>query len=225
MDYLLPSLGILALLTVISVAIKDKNEFLKYILFGGMMFVVLGYTSYLVWSTISTNMTSLTKGPVHYHADFQIWNCGEMVDLIDPKGWDNKIGTPILHEHNDGRIHVEGPVLDYQDISLGQFFKVVGGEFEDDSLTVPINNGQVKMENGKLCNNKPASVQVFVLKTEGNTVTQQKLTDPGSYVLSPHSQVPPGDCIIIEFDELKGKTDKICNFHKIKIDKGELYGR
>lgn len=231
MDFLLPSLGILTLLTIFSVVIKEKSEFLKYILFGAMTLIIVAYTGNLIWSTVSVNMASVTKGPVHYHADFQIWNCGEMVDLIDPKGWDNKIGTPLLHEHNDGRIHVEGPVLDYQEISLGNFFKVVGGELIGNSLMVPTNNGPVKMESGGVCDNQPGQLQVFVyktslrsddLETEGNTFTQQKLVDPQSFVLSPHSQIPPGDCIIIEFNTLKEKTDKICNFYKVKIDKGEL---
>ena len=183
---------------------------MKVFSFSLIVIVVLAVTGYLVWSTISLNIRSVTKGPVHYHADFEIYNCGEKVDLADPTGWDNKVGTSLFHEHNDSRIHVEGPVLDYKDISLGQFFKVVDG---------------LPLESGIECNSYPGVVQVFVYKTEGNTFYQEKITDYANYVLSPYSSIPPGDCIIIELDREKDKTEHICNFYKIAIQKGELIER
>lgn len=221
MEFLLPALGALVFLTVISLITRDKSEILKYILFGGMLTVIVGYTGYLTWSTISVNITSITKGPVHWHADFQIWNCGQRVDLIDPTGLDNKIGTSLLHEHNDNRMHVEGPVLDYKEISLGTFFKVTGGNMKERSLSIPTNNGLLTMANGSECNGQMAEVQVFVYSTKGNTFEQQKLINPWDYVLSPYSGVPPGDCIIVELDKLKEKTDKICIFYQIAKEKGE----
>ena len=223
MEFLLPALGILAFLTVISLIIKEKSETLKYVLFGGMLTVIVGYTAYLAWSTISVNTRSITKGPVHWHADFQIWDCGQRVDLINPTGLDNKIGTSLLHEHNDERIHVEGPVLDYKDITLGNFFKVIGGNMEDGSLSVPTNNGLLTMVSGSECNGQMAEVQVFVYNTKGNTFRQQKLINPWDYVLSPHSSIPPGDCIIVERDKSKEKTDKICTFYEIAKKKGEIH--
>ena len=195
---------------------------MKPFLFGAIVTIVLGITGYLIWSTISTNIKSKTGGPVHWHADFEIWNCGEKIDIIDPKGWDNKVGTPLFHEHSDGRIHVEGPVMDYSEISLGQFFRVIGGELASSSLSTPVNNGLVIMENGTKCGGETGEVQVLVYKTEGKTFFQEKLVDPASYILSPHSKVPPGDCIIIEFDKKKDKTDKICNFYEVAIQKGEI---
>lgn len=179
----------------------------KYFLFGAIVTLVLSITAYLIWSTIATNASSVTGGPVHYHADFEIWNCGQKVDLIDPQGWSNKIGTPILHEHNDGRIHVEGPVLNYKDITLGKFFEVVGG---------------FPLESAVECNGYPAVVQVFVYKTKGDTFYQEKIADYANYVLSPYPSIPPGDCIIIEFDKPKTRTDKLCNFYQVAKEKGEL---
>lgn len=214
--------GVLTFLVIISLIFKDKSEILKYFLFGGMVIVILGYTGYLIWSTIAINTASVTGGPVHYHADFEIYNCGQKVDLIDPKGWDNKVGTPLLHEHNDNRIHVEGPVLDYKDISLGNFFKVVGGNLKRGSLMIPTNSGVVNMEDGDLCNGMEGNLQVFVYRTQGKSVSQEKLSDPANYVLSSQPKVPPGDCIIIELDRPKEKTDKICTFYDISIKKGEL---
>lgn len=216
------ALGVLAILTILSLLIREKSEFLKWILFSSITLTVIFNSSYLVWSTLLINQESKTKGPVHWHGDFEIWNCGQKVDIIDPKGLENKVGTPIFHEHGDNRIHVEGPVLDYQEISLRQFFKVVGGSMSNQILVVPTNNGQVAMEKGLGCNGE---LQVFVFKTEGNTFHQQKLDDSTSYVLSPYSKVPPGDCIIIEFDKVKKKTDKLCNLYQIAKDKGEISER
>jgi hypothetical protein len=193
----------------------------KVFAFGLIVAIVLGVTGYLIWSTVSINIKSVTGGPVHYHADFEIWNCGQKVDLIDPRGLDNKVGTPLLHEHNDNRIHIEGPVLDNKDISLGNFFKVVGGSMET-SIKVPTNNGLITLEDGK-CNGEFAEPQVFVYKTEGKTFSQERLINPKDYVISAYSSVPPGDCIIIELDKPKEKTDKICTFLKIAREKGELY--
>lgn len=195
---------------------------MKAVLFGLIVVVVLGITGYLVWETISSNIKSVTGGPVHYHADFQIWNCGEKMDLVDPKGLDNKVGTAVFHEHNDNRIHVEGPVLDYKDLSLGEFFRVVGGKLDRDSLTVPVSSGMVNMESGTMCKGVPGNLQVFVYRTEGKTFYQEKLQDPVRYVLSPYSTIPPGDCIIFEFGPPKDKTDKICTFYEVAIKKGEL---
>ena len=180
---------------------------MKYFLFGAIVTLVLSITTYLIWSTIAKNVGSVTGGPVHYHADFQIWNCGEKVDLIDPEGFDNKVGTALFHEHNDNRIHVEGPILDYKNITLGKFFEVIGG---------------LPLESAVECNGYPGVVQVFVYQTEGNTFYQEKIADWANYVLSPHSSIPPGDCIIIELDRSKDKTDKICNFYQIAKEKGEL---
>lgn len=195
---------------------------MKAFLFILIVSIVVGVTGYLVWSTVSVNMKSVTKGPVHYHADFEIYNCGEKIDLIDPQGWDNKIGTPLLHEHNDNRIHVEGPVIDYKDINLGNFFKVVGGGLGSETLKIPTNTGLVNMESGNICNGEIAYLQVFVYSTNDGNFSQEKLEDPASYVLSPHSKVPPGDCIIIELDREKEKTDHLCTFYEIAIQKGEI---
>ena len=223
MEFLLPALGILAFLTVISLIIKEKSETLKYVLFGGTLTVIVGYTAYLAWSTISVNTRSITKGPVHWHADFQIWDCGQRVDLINPTGLDNKIGTSLLHEHNDERIHVEGPVMDYQGITLGNFFKVVGGNMEEGLLSIPTNNGLLTMSSGSDCNGQMTRLQVFVYSTKDEIFKQQKISNPWDYVLSPHSGIPPGDCIIVELDKLKDKTDKICTFYEIARQKGEIH--
>ena len=100
----------------------QKNERMKWILFLGIVIPVLLATAYSAGTTIYLNRNSATGGPVHWHADFEIWKCGQKIDLLDPTGLSNRIGTPVFHEHGDDRIHVEGVVMNLEDVSLHHFF-------------------------------------------------------------------------------------------------------
>ena len=95
---------LLVLLSTISLKVKSAGSNLKKILFLGFVVVTISCALLLASLTIYLNAQSVSKGPVHHHADFEIWRCGEEVELLDPKGFSNKIGTPTLHEHNDKRI-------------------------------------------------------------------------------------------------------------------------
>ena len=54
-------------------------------------------------------------------------------------------------------------------------------------------------------------------------MVQEKLTDYEDYILAPQSLVPPGDCIIIEFDKYKESTDNLCESYRIALERGDLY--
>ncbi|MCA9349121.1 hypothetical protein KC878_03180, partial [Candidatus Saccharibacteria bacterium] len=79
--------------------------------------------------------------------------------------------------------------------------------------------------NGESCSGnadaQPAEVQVFVYRfdKDNDTYSQTKLDDPANYVYSPYSNVPPGDCIIFEFDSPKDFTDKLCLQYGLKDTK------
>ncbi|TSC65794.1 MAG: hypothetical protein CEO21_330, partial [Microgenomates group bacterium Gr01-1014_80] len=142
------------------------------------------------------------------------------------EGLSNKVGTEVIHEHNDNRIHIEGVLLDPHNAEVSHFFELIGGELHNDHINVPTDKGIVSLQNGQTCPDQtPATLQVFVYKTQGDTFSQTKLSDPEAYIISPHSQVPPGDCIIIEFGPVREKTDKLCNFYKVAVQKGDLYER
>lgn len=214
---------ILAILVLVSIFIKQKSEALKFWLFGAMVLVILANTVYLAGSTIYLNQVSTTKGPVHWHADFEIWNCGQLIELKNPEGLSNKVGSETVHEHNDQRIHIEGVVLDPKQASLRYFFQELGGGIDNEHLTVSTEQGMLDMDNGQVCpDGSSASLQVFLYKTQGNTFSQTKLENPQDYMISPHGQVPPGDCIIFEFGPGKPKTNKLCNFYRVAKEKGEL---
>ncbi len=222
---------LIAMCTAFSLFLYHDKRFKKYKkhLFLGMVIPALIATGYLTYGTIYLNIISESGGPVHWHADFEVWKCGEKLDPHDPTGLSNRIGTPLFHEHNDFRIHVEGVVLEKKDVNLGHFFKVIGGELTKDKMHMPlINNQEVTVNNGDTCNGKPAKLQTFVYRVTNPSYVkdwdfvQQKIENFPEYVLAPYAYVPPGDCIIVEFDEEKEKTDKICETYKVAKQRGEL---
>ncbi len=195
--------------------------------------IIVSVTGYLSIATISLNMISETKGPVHWHADFEAYKCGEKLNLIDPKGLSNKIGTPVFHEHNDDRMHVEGVVVEKGHVSLGEFIETVGGKLEKGYFELPTNTGNVAARDFEYCDENEGMLQVFLYRVTNPDPTKKsgfiyelvKLEDYENYVLSPYFNVPPGDCIIIEFDKPKETTERICETYRIAIEKGELSGR
>ena len=219
---------IAVILVAYSISQKDKSEGTKAFLFLGIAMPVVIATLHSAGSTVYLNLVSETKGPVHWHADFEVWDCSQKIDLIDPKGFSNRVGTPLFHEHGDDRMHVEGVVVKKKDVDLHTFLEAVGGSISEDYLYVPTNSGHVEMSNGDLCNGRQGKLQVFLYKvndlhnTKNWAYGQQKLENFEDYILSPYEVVPPGDCIIIEFDSEKEKTDKMCETYKIAIERGEL---
>jgi len=175
------------LVLIIILLHKAMNEFIKKAVYILLVAVISVVTFYLIITTLHLNIISITKGPVHWHADFEIWVCGKQIKIAEPKGFSNKQGTDLMHAHDDDRIHVEGVITDDKQASLGAFFYAVGGSLSSDGLKVPTNNGLVSYHEGDKCNEKPAKLYVFV---NGNTIE-----NPSAYVISPYEKVPPGDRI------------------------------
>jgi hypothetical protein len=218
---------ILALLVVLTLRKKQHSQDFKQFLFSAILIFVAAPTLYITAATVYKNVVSASNGPVHWHADFEIWNCGQQVNLKDPDGrLSNKIGTATLHEHNDNRIHVEGVAQLLHDASLGEFFHVVGGELTSTSVTIPTNAGPLPLTNGSICGNGlEGKLQVFVYQTDQEGYyMQKKLTDPQNYVISPYTNVPEGDCVIVEFGQEKDKTEHLCRSYDVAKYNGTLKG-
>lgn len=214
---------LLIILAFVSLAIKQKSATLKKVLFLGFVLITVLCTLFLAGATIYLNVVSISGGPIHHHADFAIYKCGEELDLEDPVGVSNKVGTSTVHEHNDKRIHIEGVIVSELDASLGNFFRSTGGNFENNKLTIPGHTGQAVLKNGDSCDNvQNAQLQVFLFKVEGDNFRQAKLNDAKNYIISAEQNVPPGDCIIIELDKLKDKTDKLCQSFDAAVQTGKL---
>jgi hypothetical protein len=225
--------ALVALFTVLALTHKkDKwpRPFVKWILFLGIALPVVVATLWSAGTTIYVNTQSETGGPVHWHADVEIWDCGEMVDIIDPTGLSNRVGSPVFHEHNDNRIHVEGVVSDYADVSLSEFFRLIDGELHGGHLIVPTDNGVLDVEDGDVCDGGEGEVQVFLYRVTNPdekvewAYTQEKLERFDDYLFAPYSTVPPGDCLIVEFDVPKEQTDKLCSSYELAMQLGEMHG-
>lgn len=172
---------------------SKMDEMAKKLVYSLLLIVVVLVSVYLAVTTIHTNLASSTKGPVHWHADYEIWVCGQKLSLPEPKGISNEQGTDLMHSHNDNRIHVEGALADKRQASLGAFFQAVGGYLSDDEIKVPTDEGLITSHNGDLCGGQPAKLYVFV---NGSIVN-----DPAYYVIAPYGAVPPGDKIKFIFTE------------------------
>lgn len=67
--------------------------------------------------------------------------------------------------------------------------------------------------NGMPCvDGKKTALQVFAYSYDkiNGTYSQEKLSDPNSYIISPERDVPPGDCLIIEYGQVKDTTERLC---------------
>ena len=226
--YVLIASAILALFVIYSIHAYKRPHFTetkKIVLFLGIIIPVILTTVYIVGGTVYLNSISVSKGPVHWHADFEIYGCYDRIDLIEPKGLSNRVGTAVLHEHGDNRLHVEGVVVNMADIELGELFEILGGTLTEDELTVPTEEYVADFKKGDKCNGEEGKVQVFLYKLVNGEIIQEKLDDFREYVLSPYFTVPPGDCLIIEFSPEKEKTSHMCETYKIAIEKGAVsYG-
>jgi len=173
---------------------KQMSELTKKVSYFLVAAIALLVTLYLVLTTLHLNINSETKGPVHWHADFEIWVCGKEVSLAKPQKFlSNKQGTDLMHAHTDQRIHVEGVITDMKQASLGAFFYAVGGSISSDGIKVPIDEGLIAVHDGDKCNEQPARLYVFV---NGNLIE-----NPKDYAIAPFEKIPPGDRIKFVFTE------------------------
>lgn len=213
-------------------------------LFTLIVLITVITTLVLGTATVAHNINSPTAGPVRWGTDYQIWACGNQLDLRNPRGLlGDRTGTPTLYEKNDGRIHYDGtPDSLPDDASLGKFMQVVGGEISDSSLVVPLNDDDgfigtpatpdqvesyiktnrdgisASFVNDQFCGGEKAEVQAFVYtySETSKTYIQSKLIHPATYELSHTNTSPPGDCVIIEFAPPKDKTDHLCASYGVR---------
>lgn len=219
---------LIAIFTLLCLIIHNKGESMKKFLFYGFTTATLLPTLFFTISTVYVNVVSETKGPVHWHLDFKIYSCGEELELIGPDGrFENKVGTPTFHHHVDKRIHVEGVVVDRNDVLLDDFFRVIGGKLVTDSLTIPSTEGLVTLRNGDTCpGSGKAVLQAFLYRVDENDKTKATLIKLGDdfpkHLMHPEASVPPGDCVVFEFGAPMETTDNLCDFWKIAEEKGDV---
>lgn len=93
-------------------------------------------------------------------------------------------------------------------------------------ITTADHGQELAVSNGDLCGTEEAELQVFVYHyVDSENYYQEKLTDPLTYVIADESVVPPGDCVIVEFDVSKDRTDKLCSqYGVIDAERCEAFG-
>ncbi len=222
---------LLVILVAYSIKTKPRKEKIKRILFWSIVALAVGSNLYLAGMTLYTNSVSPTGGPVHWHTDYEVWNCGVQLDMIDPTGIDNRVGTWEVHEHNDQRMHIEGTILDMEQATFHHFFEIVGGELDETGMTFPSVNGDVFMPRTGECNGEQAELQAYLYRVidpqnaKNWTYEQTKIAYPFDVIMAPYSNVPPGDCVIIEYGPVNESTDKRCASYDSAENRGEFNGR
>jgi len=218
-SFIIYTAALLAILSIMFFFRKEYGKKEKKILFLLVTVPVVLSTLYLGVSTIYENVTSITKGPIHWHADYHVYVCGEKQDLVNPKFPRNKVGTPLFHEHDDDRMHVEGTVSDWHEISLGHYFEVIGGILETGHLAMPTNDGYVEVRDGDSCpDGSTGTLKVYI--------NGRKTEDYTEYVIYPNPYVPPGDCIMYIFDSSDSPTtDRLCESWEVKGWNYDSYSR
>ncbi len=188
-------LASLIALALASILLRKKLKVLhKRYIFAVIAAIIISVTSFLVFTTVYANYFSVSGGPVHWHADYEVWICGERMQMQESKGLENKIGTSVFHHHNDNRIHVEGVVMNLEDIALGEFFETIGGRLTNESLEIILLDDSVKeVRNGDSCGGVPGKLSMFVDEEEN--------FDFDRFIIAPYGTVPPGNFINITFGD------------------------
>jgi hypothetical protein len=121
-----------------------------------------------------------SEGQVHWHADLEIILCGKPYSLPTPSEGSLHgqafLGEPLLHIHEDKRIHIEGTVQQPEDITLGKFMEAIGLTFKDDQL--------LDKKNGDNCDNTPGKIRLKANNKESTALSNQVIKDGDTYQLT-----------------------------------------
>ncbi len=85
----------------------------------------------------------------------------------------------------------------------------------------------LSLVNGDSCGDtESGELQIFRYRLgANNTYVQEKMETSKNVVIRDESEVPPGDCYIIEFDRAKDYTDKLCEQYGVRdIKRCEEFG-
>lgn len=231
--------GIILTLIIFALIFENRTSKLQTPIFTAIIVATIATSGIIMACSLYLAKSSAVGGTVAWQADFQIWACGNRIELRDPQSlYSNKIGSPTLHEHNDGKMHFEGTPIELpEDFSLGKFMSVIGGKITGTALDVPLNDsgyfingfapapelaagfvhaepaGKIAMfSSGEVCGSQPAAVQAFVYRYNSQTAkySQTKLANLANYEPTHANQNQKPDCVIIEFSPQKDRTSYIC---------------
>src|SRR5690606_17883313 len=134
---------------------------------------------------------------------------------------DDRIGIPLNKDSDNWFALAKNDKLD-GDKQYPENFSLAtgGGEWIEQTDKGPV----LGLRNGNRSSGRdeaPAEVQVFVYRynKENDTYSQTKLTKPTDYLMRDEAIVPPGDCVIVEYDQPKERTDKLCQQYGVRDSK------
>lgn len=111
-------------------------------------------------SVLNTAGLNFPLGNIHWHAIPTIEICGEQKPIPTPIG-NTHLGSPLLHTHEDAKIHIEGTVSNPSQITLGGFMSNIGLKFNEKQL--------LDKKNGDACaNGQQGKVTLIVNGTEND---------------------------------------------------------
>ncbi|MBS3145475.1 hypothetical protein J4414_01600 [Candidatus Woesearchaeota archaeon] len=165
-----------------------KGRKIKNIALLAVILLILGGIAYLIFGSIKENSPITgaaigddselfpTKGQIHWHADLDVEICGEKQDLPNPFG-NEHLGSPLLHTHDDERIHVEGSVRKASDITLEKYLSNIGVKNDREERDI------LKTKDGDLCKGKEGKWALLVNGKEDERFLDYSIRDGDRYLL------------------------------------------
>ncbi|MDY6778721.1 MAG: hypothetical protein SVU32_08715 [Candidatus Nanohaloarchaea archaeon] len=161
-QYVLPVMGagfvlMLALAGISVFKEEGLDDRGKSVLMALFLVVILVPTVFAIGSYVHRTMTSWSGGELHYHADYEVVVQTDegyrTLDLVDPSEFckrtrhestymcrlNDRTGSTAYHEHDDGRIHLEGTFRQREDATLAAYFETFAGELSNTRLVYPTN--------------------------------------------------------------------------------------
>lgn len=124
----------------------------------------------------------------------------------------NSIGIPLDSNELDWYAQGEQTDGDPQNLYSVELLR----NYVKQSTELPV----MELKNGAKCQSGEAGeLQIFVYRFNkaDKTYFQEKLYQPSAYVMSQNSSLgPPSDCVIVEFDKPKDRTDKLCEQYGVR---------
>ena len=183
LQYALYGAGVICFLSLTAVAFYHlMGKTAKKYMFTIMSLVIIGFTAFLVSTSLYQNYVSPFHGPVHWHAEVSFSICGK-----DYKIASHDIGTDKpLHTHGESWVHIETTPINTKEVELHHFFEDIGGGFNDDYLSFPTDapgtepgtkDETITVRTGDLCGSVPGTLKMYV-----NDRQEEKM---GHYVIAP----------------------------------------
>lgn len=151
---------------------KEEGTPTNKIMVVGLIVLFGGAVLFFAFSN-SNSVTGLASAPignVHWHATAELSVCGETKPIPVPFPGQHHKGLPLMHTHDDEKLHIEGFVGNPSDITLGKFMQAIGVQFSNDQF--------FDKKNGDTCpNGMQGNVKLLVNDQENPQLANYSIKD------------------------------------------------